>query len=578
ADSRGFSLQVRYSLSALPYSNGYRPRAADERVGYFPTVFRLPPVAGHTQAFDRYINRWYLQKQAPEAALSPPVEPIVFWLEDTVPPDYRDDLRDGALMWNKAFEQAGFENAIEVRQMPDEADWDPADVRYNVIRWIDTLRPNFVGYGPSRVNPLSGEILDADVLIDANVVSWLQRRFQTGGLDLPPTTVAYLEHCGQSVQDWAVQWAALQTGGEVGLNGVRQLFSGQQEPDGEDLGHLCRDVIGEQQTAFAALAVSTLPDLADVQLETFIHQYLLSLTAHEVGHALGLRHNFAGSQLLSPGELNDVAVTRSQGLVSSIMDYYPPNIAPVGTQQGDFFPTQLGPYDHWAIEYGYRESPAAVLPSEEQQMLRQILARSEEPALVYATDEDIFDDLDPEVGAWDLSSDPLQFATWQLDNSQAVWQRLNRRSVNRGEGYSSLRQRVDLVFRYFSMNTSTITHYIGGQRYRRLDPWTSRGSAPLSPIPAEKQRQALAVLNEKVFAADAFEFSPTLINQLPSDRWWHWGVAFSGFQLDYPIYERVLNLQSLTLSEVMLSGRLARLRDTALRTHESDLFTIAELF
>ncbi len=583
ADRRGFSLQVRYSLSALPDNPTYRPRPADERVGYFPTVFRLPPVAGQTDGFERYINRWHLEKQNPDAELSPPVEPLVFWLENTVPEAYRADLQAGVLMWNEAFEQAGFENAIEVRQMPDDADWDPADVRYNVVRWIDTLRPSFMGFGPSRVNPLTGEILDADVILDANVVSWLQRQFQSSGLDLSPAIAAYLNQCGQATQDWTVQWAALQQGGEDGLAAVRQQFTRasptQAEAPSHHHSHLCRDYQNDQQTAFAALAMSTLPNLEAAQLEGFIHQYLTALTAHEIGHGLGLRHNFAGSQLLSPAELNDPSVTRSRGLVSSVMDYFPPNIAPEGTAQGDFFPTKLGPYDRWAVEYGYRQAPVSLVTSQEQHMLRQILARSnDDPALVYATDEDILDYIDPEVGAWDLSNDPLQFADWQLDNAQAVWERLDRLSVSRGEGFGSLRRRVDLVFRYFAMNTSTLTNYIGGQRYRRLDPWTSRGVTPLAPISADKQRQALAILNEKVFAPDAFEFSPQLINQLPPDRWWHWGVAFNGFQLDYPIYERVLDIQSLALSDVMLSGRLARLRDTNFRTDETDIFTIAELF
>ena len=580
-DQRGFTLRVRYSLSALPENNGYRPRLADERVGYFLTAFRPPIQAKQTNAFVRYINRWHLEKQFPEADLSPPKEPIVFWIENTVPPEYRQTLKKGALLWNTSFEQAGFENAIEVRQMPDDADWDPADVHYNVIRWSDSLRPRAIGFGPSRVNPLTGEILDADIIIDANVIRVLQRQYQTRGVEETPETAFYLEACGQRSQTWYLQWLAIQRLGEAGLMMAQNLpeelrvHSSHQLPDDQ-----CAGYAAGQQIAFGSLALSVLPDpnLTSTRLEDYIQQYLVALTAHEVGHTLGLRHNFAGSRLLAPEELNNPDITQSQGLVSSIMDYFPPNIAPPGSEQGDFFPTRLGPYDHWAIEYGYRTIPPSPIQREERRLLNQIAARSNAPELAYATDEDIFDFIDPEVNAWDLSNDPLKFAQWQLENAQAVWQRLNRLSVNPGEGYGSLRRRVDLVFSYFRSHTLTLTDYIGGQRFRRLNPWETRDQNPLEPISARKQREALAILKQSVFATDAFEFSPQLLNQLPPDRWRHWGVSLTDYPLDYPIYERVLAVQTLALSDLMISERLARVRDMEFKTETEDVLTLAELF
>lgn len=580
-DSRGFTLGVRYSLSALPENNGYRPRLADERVGYFLTAFRAPLQTGRTDPFVRYINRWHLEKENPEAELSPPQAPLVFWIENTVPPDYREAVRQGTLLWNEAFEQAGFKDAIDVRQMPDDADWDPADVRYNVIRWSDSLTPWAIGLGPSRANPLTGEILDADIILDANTIRILQQQYQTRGLDGSPEMEQYLQLCGQRSQDWYLQWLAIQTYGETGLamaqNQLEALTpaSSTQLPD-----DYCSGYMGSQTMAFGALALSVLPspDSSGAQLNDFIQQYLVALTAHEVGHVLGLRHNFAGSRLLPPEALNDPTITGSQGMVSSVMDYFPPNVAPPNTQQGDFFPTRLGPYDLWAIEYGYKTAPPTPLQRAERRLLNEVAARSREPALAYATDEDIYDFIDPEVNAWDLSDDPLQFATWQLENAQAVWQRLNRLSVNPGEGYGSLRRRVDLVFRYFQANTLKLIDYVGGQRFRRLDPWTGGNQTPLEPIPADKQREALATLSQVVFAPDAFEFSVQLLNQLPPDRWRHWGVPLTQYPLDYPIYERVLAVQSMALSELMVSERLARVRDMEFKTSNEEVLTIAELF
>ena len=117
--------------------------------------------------FVRYINRWDLQKADPSAELSPPKKPIIFWIEKTVPYKYRKPIREGILEWNKAFEKAGFLNAIEVRQQPDNSDWDPEDVNYNTFRWI-TSSAKFA-MGPSRVNPLDRA--------DSQCLDHLRRRF-----------------------------------------------------------------------------------------------------------------------------------------------------------------------------------------------------------------------------------------------------------------------------------------------------------------------------------------------------------------------------------------------------------------
>src|SRR5205814_6480949 len=153
---------------------GYKPRIADDRVGHFTTV-QQDLTSDHSQSpYVRYIHRWQLEKSDPTAALSAPKQPIVFWLENTIPVEYRDAVRDGALLWNKAFEKVGYKDAVVVKQQPDSCDWDAADVRYNTIRWFAGVDATFA-IGPSRANPFTGEIYDADVSIAEGIVRAARR-------------------------------------------------------------------------------------------------------------------------------------------------------------------------------------------------------------------------------------------------------------------------------------------------------------------------------------------------------------------------------------------------------------------
>ncbi|MBL4539990.1 MAG: DUF5117 domain-containing protein, partial [Oceanicaulis sp.] len=163
-DARAVAVTVQHSFLALP-EEGYEPRADDFRVGYFgQRVTNLTDTS--VTPYDDVINRWRLVKQDPTAEISDPVEPIVWWIENTTPVELRDTIRDAALTWNIAFEAAGFSNALEVRVQPDDADWDAGDIRYNVLRWTSSPTPPFGGYGPSFTHPRTGEIMGADIMLE----------------------------------------------------------------------------------------------------------------------------------------------------------------------------------------------------------------------------------------------------------------------------------------------------------------------------------------------------------------------------------------------------------------------------
>ncbi|WP_414545078.1 zinc-dependent metalloprotease [Nostoc sp. CCY0012] len=579
ADSRGFTLRIHYSLSQLP-ENSYRPRLADERVGYFITAYQDLTKDDRGDPFVRYINRWHLEKQDPNAAISPPKQPIVFWVDNAVPFEYRDAIKEGVLMWNQAFLKAGFKDAIEVRQMPDNASWDPADIRYNTIRWINTI-DGFFAMGPSRVNPLNGEILDADILVDASFVRLLKSEYRKV---VQPNQTQTQTSNRNSLTAWVQNRFLCRNSFTAKGNEVspqqKGIFQHLSKLAGEY--DLCYGMEAANQLAYGSLAMSLLQDTPPTQdqMQKYIHQYLRLIIAHEVGHTLGLRHNFRGSTMLSPEEMNNPEITRIQGMVSSVMDYIPPNIAPQGVKQGEYFPSTVGPYDEWAIQYGYTPSNART-PMAEKPFLQEIASKSYKPELSYATDEDIFD-LDPTADAWDNSNDVLLYSQWQLDNSRLMWERLKKRYPASGDSYSDLSERFSTVLGNYFQNVYYATKYIGGQSFYRLRSSDISSNQPrrlpFEQVSVKQQRQALKTLQKYVFAEDAMTFSPELLNKLAPSRWYHWGSFPRMGRLDYPIHDLVLLLQSGVLRDLLSGDRLSRIKDIELKTEPGEALTIPELF
>ena len=567
ADSRGFTLKLHYSISQLP-NNNYQPRLADERVGYFITAYQDLSRDDRDDNFVRYINRWNLEKQDPKAEISPPKKPIVFWIDNAVPLEYRDAIRAGVLMWNQAFLQAGFKDAIEVKQMPDNATWDAADIRYNTIRWINTV-DGYFALGPSRVNPLTGEILDADILVDASFVRALKNEYrqiilpkQTQKQTQTPTTLSTLMQnrllCGNNDQK------------NKGLIGNLSKLAGEYD--------LCYGIESTNQFAFGALAMSLLANTVPSrdQMQDYIHQYLRLIIAHEVGHTLGLRHNFRGSNLLPPEEMNNREITSTKGLTASVMDYIPPNIAPRGTVQGDYFPDKVGSYDIWAIQYGYTPSGAKSTIAEKS-FLAEIAKLSENPELSYSPDEDT-SEIDPTSAPWDNSGNVLVYSRWQLDNSRVMWDRLNQGYLMYGDSYSDLTDQFSTIFGNYLQQLSYTIKYIGGQSFYRVNPVDNKGRLPFVAVPVEKQRQALATLQEYVFDEEALKFSPKLLNKLVPSRWYHWGSTPVTGRLDFPVHDLVLFVQSAVLSDLLSSDRLTRIKDIELKSKPGEALTLPEVF
>ncbi len=563
-DPRSLVLRVHFSLAELPQNN-YRPRLADLRVGYFVVAFKDFTDDSKRTAFVRYICRWHLEKRDPHAELSPPVKPIVFWIENTTPPEYRQAIKEGVEMWNEAFKQAGFLNAIEARLMPDDADWDPADMRYNTIRWMLT-HDNSFAVGPSRANPLTGEILDADIAIEANFLRYVKREWRL------------------LVNPGAGRWKLLPDPYDVldvfGWQPPKQLnFPSQSN---RYLAFCDYGVHLAQQAALGAIALwlrSGRPAPEEPPQE-YVHAFLRQLVAHEVGHTLGLRHNFRASSIFSPDALHNPELTKRIGLAGSVMEYLPVNLAPPGKRQGEYWTSCVGLYDKWAIEYGYRPIPEAQSPEDELPVLRQIAARAPQPELAYGTDEDTWGvgfDCDPTIVRWDLSSDPMRWAQGQMDLVRELMGKLEQRFPRPGEGYYELREAFSLLLGDYGYKAFLISRYIGGCFVHRDFPEDPKGRPPFVPIPAALQRQALSLLEQYLFQPNALPFPASLLNKLGIEQWWHWGMdPFNLERPDYPVHDQILRIQRRVLNRLFHPVILARLVDMEVTMKEP--FRLSELF
>ncbi len=551
-DVRSMLFHLRYSLSERPQT-GYRPRLADDRVGHFVNSIEDYSDDARYTTTKRFINRWHLEKQDPSAALSPPKQAIVFWLENSIPLKYRDAIRDGVLMWNKAFEQIGFQNAIQVKQQPDDADWDPADVRYNTLRWFAGYPDPGFAQGPSRTDPETGQIYDADIRFSESMTRFFRREVN------------------EQIYPLAMPWEYAPSRAFVAPWSVA---NSRYQCD------FAEGAVRDAEFAFDLL-VGRGMDPQGAEAEKFVQDFLREIAAHEVGHTLGLRHNFRASTIHTLEQAQDPQITLRDGLTGSVMDYIPTNIAARGAKQGEYHQSTLGPYDYWAIEYAYKPLAASTVEAEEPE-LRKIASRAAEPNLAYDTDEDAgfgpgFD-MDPVVNRFDLGTDPLQYYSHRVNLAREVWSNMEQRLEKPGEGYQILRRSFNSALGQTGSSLFLASKYIGGVYHYRSHVGDPGNRLPFQPVPTERQKQALQLLRDNLFAPTAFQFSPQLLNKLQNERFIDFNTFVPGRQ-DAPIHQAVLSLQRQVLDRLFLPVVLSRIQDSELKVSPpAEPFTLGLLF
>ena len=444
-----------------------------------------------------------------------------------------------------------------MRQQPDDADWDPEDINYNTFRWI-TSNAGFA-MGPSRVNPYTGQILDADIIFDADFLTFWKQELET----LTPDSLA------------ATAGVRLDRDlSEIDHASTREML-GLRDPNRQCcLGHGMATQLAFGATALMAEGDPADPAKAQARERELIMQGLKQVAMHEVGHTLGLRHNFKGSTYRSLKDINDPAKTREGGMVSSIMDYTPTNIVPKGTPQGDFYPTTIGPYDLWAIEYGYKQASGS-----EDEELKKIASRSGEPALKYATDEDTTGilDSDPDSNRFDLGDDALEYAKQRAELMKQLIPGLVERSVKDGEDYTKARKAFNVILAEYGQAMQFAARYVGGIHTSRSHKGDKDGKPPFTVVDVKKQRDALTLLEQQVLSDKPFDFPPQLYNQLAASNWMHWGADMP-LRKDLAVHDVILMWQEEILGILTASITLERIHDAELKIPaDQDALTTAEL-
>ncbi len=577
----GTRARVHYSISELPKSD-YKPRQADPRVGYFMTAIKdWSKSHDEKTVFDRFVHRWHLKKSDPKAAVSDvhPDHQIIFYIEKTVPIKYRRYVRAGILEWNKAFEKVGLLNAVECRQQTDTnefADLDPEDVRYNFFRWIVSGRA--FAMGPSRVNPRTGQILDADILWDDALVrsmltqyARLSARGPAAGYD--PQLHEFLDRH----PEWAFEPAESQlTPNSVQHAGVDLSW----EPDVLDelyrrnqfMCNCAQGMTHEMSLANLAFKADGFEGLSD----EFIGQAIQYVVAHEVGHTLGLRHNFKGS---SWKPLTDIESARGDDATTcaSVMDYVPPVYGPTTDDQPRFYSSGIGPYDYWAIEYGYR--PTDDEYKSEDELLSAVTARCNEPGLDYATDEDtMFFAPDPMVNRYDNGDDPIKYAKSRMTLIKRLQSNLADWSVEDGESYSHMRRSLDALLFEYNRVSQFASRVVGGQYVNRNHKGDANERPPFVIVPVEKQREAIDFIVENIFAAGAFDLDPAILSKLAPGRWRHWESDNYESMTPYPVHDRIMAIQYWALFNMLNPFTISRVHDAEIKVDPSeDALTVPEI-
>lgn len=550
-DPRFVQMRVKYNFAQILGSPDYMPRLYDDRVGYWEDAhvgFDYDSQIGN----DRYyLLRWNLQPSDPSKPLSPAKKPVVFYLDRSIPQEYRGAVRDGVLEWNKAFERIGISNAIQVLDPPDDPAWDPDDIRYSVIRWVTDDPSEFGAEAQIVWDPRSGEIFRGGVLLDANLGRFA--KFSERNL--------------------------LEALGATALNSTQRPATGRFSPmhDESDFGRgLAAD------SAFGATALTLMGETSD--RDAFVYQRIKAVAMHEVGHDFGLSHNFIAHNAYSADEIRSGAFTRTNGTTASVMDYWPLNLWPKGVSHGTYSPTTLGTYDYYVIHWGYTPVPGAKTPQDEVPTLARWASASADPRYAFAGDEDGYfaggHAIDPRTAPFLLTNRPIDWCATQFGLIKGLLTTLDRRFPQAQEPWSDERTAFLSLLVPYERCALSLTHYVAAEYLSRNRVGDPGVRTALTPVQRSEEWRAFSQLDKYLFADSNWNFSPTTLERLTYTEY----IPLSGFgydpppRHDVPVVEIVGAIQNEALASMFAPLVLERLADLPTKAKPGTTMSLADLF
>jgi hypothetical protein len=563
-DARSMLVSLHFSIAPLP-EVAMATRRADPRVGLFSSTVLDFSDDLPLSPRQRLVNRWRLEKKEPAADKSDPVKPITFWIDRNVPLAYRETVRAGILEWNKAFDKVGISNAIKVEQQADDASFDTLDFGVNSVRWMMHAEPVFGAIGPSHVDPRTGEILDADIAFEGLMtrnVRGLRTQVLGGGANAVGASGAF----GSSAAE-----------PEFNLFPPVARGVGAADAFAQQHAYCQHTALAAEQLGYAldVMQASTDMEPDSPMAQQFVQDYVKDAIMHEVGHALGLRHNFRASRAYTEAQLADAEFTRANGTTGSVMEYAAVNLPRPGQTGGVPFQTAIGPYDYWAIEYAYKPMAVGATAEVERAELQRIAARGNEPQLAFGTDEDIFFGLDPETIQLDLGADPIAFASKRLDIARDLFKRQETRELSPQRDYAVLRRSLGFALSDVARSLGVLARQIGGVRTLRDYPGSGRD--PLQPLAANVQRESLQLMSSAVLAPEGLQITPALQRRLAPDFLDR--AEMGGGPTDFAVPQRLLELQRAVLAYLTSDFLAARVLDSAAKFDKAtDAFQLSELY
>ncbi|MFM7132776.1 MAG: zinc-dependent metalloprotease, partial [Planctomycetota bacterium] len=485
-------------------------------------------------------------------------------------------------------------------------DKDPEDVRFNFVRWLNNDVATAIG--PSRAHPLTGQILDADIVLTDGWIrafySWYDDRPTEIAQSLSAETLVWLESHPQ--WDPRIQLLPVGERHEALAERARRIASGDADPadsrkdpaiaarpelreladwyaaanahDHSKCGAMCFAAQGlASEMAIANMAFEMYGtigvnasaenpgDVLDGVPESFAGPQLAHLVAHEVGHTMGLRHNFKASSLYTLDEINSDKV-KGKPLAASVMDYMSTNFnVDKDSLQGDYTMVGIGPYDMWAIEYGYTfDDPA------------KVAARCGEPGHMYLSDEDTGGP-DPLARRYDFSKDPLDYAKAEMELVRMLRASILEKYVKPGDSWERARKGYLKTLSKQRRTIDMMAPWIGGTYVTRSKKGDANTGDPLMPVEVEKQRAALQFIIETAFRDEAYGLTPELVNKMTVEKWMDNPRGFMT-ESTWPINDQIAATQSMALTMLLNPSTLGRVFDNEQRlAADADAFTLPEL-